>query len=539
MSRHPGLLFAALAAVVIGVYAATAATTEPFFHGDETRHVMTGVFVRDALRDGGYRHPRAYAERYYAQYPALGLVIWPPGFYAVEGAAMSLFGPTFETARWVERGYLVLAMAYLFALARRTHGLLVAAVAVLLYGLSRDVFCHTRAVMLETPLTACALGALFHLERYLSDGRRRDLVLVGLWTVAAGLHRYDAVFLAPVFGLRLLFAGRLRLLRRWDVLATGAATVLLLAPVYGMVFMHVGSTAVKAPEDERPWWLAAAYYPSEVWYQLGHLAAVAAGVGLVRTYRRDRWAAAAPYWALAAGVYLTLTPMGEQTSARHVLPWVPALCVFAAEAVTAPARAGRPWLAGLLTAVVLGQSVYWTLATAPPYVRGYRPAAAYVLDHTEGPCVVLFDGLLDGTFVYEVMSADPARRAWVVRGDKLLYAVRSAPDAEYVEWAKGEGDVLRLVGDVDPDFIVVEDPPAKYEVPGAKLLRAVLAKHPDRFARVAEFPIESCNLEWLEGRRLVVYRNTHRDPSRPRELRMRMLWQGGELRADVPGPAGR
>lgn len=531
MSSRPRLVFGCVLVAILATYVATAARGEPFFHGDETRHVVTGVFVRDAIREGGYLHPRAFAERYYAQYPALGLIIYPPGFHAVEGAAMTVFGPTFETARGVELGYLALAASYLFALARRTHGLPVAAVATLLFGLSRDVFCHTRAVMLETPLTACSLGALFHLERYLAAGRRRDLFLVGVWTVAAGLHRYDAVFLAVTYGLRLAFAGRFGLLLRRDVIATGSGVVLCLAPVYWLAASQIGSTAQRTPEDEWPVWLKLAYYPGMLWYQLGHWSAVAAGVGLVRTYRRDRWAASAPYWALAAGVYLTFTPLGEQTSSRHVIPWVPAFCVFAAEALTAPAQAGRPGLAVLLTVTALGHSIYWTLSTAPPYVRGYRSAAEYVLANSAGTCVVLFDGLLDGTFVYEILSADPDRRAWVVRGDKLLYAVRSDPGAGYVEWAEGEADVMGLVNEVDPDFVVVEDPPAKYELPMERAFRSVLEKYPDRFAPAAKIPIEHCNVVWLEGRRLVVYRCLRRDPTRPREVRLRMLWQGNELRA--------
>ena len=96
--------------------------SEPFFNGDETRHVMTGVFVRDAILEGGITHPKQYAEQYYAQHPALGLLIWPPGFYAVEGLAMLAFGATFEVGRLLVFAYFVVAAAYLNALVKRTHG---------------------------------------------------------------------------------------------------------------------------------------------------------------------------------------------------------------------------------------------------------------------------------------------------------------------------------------------------------------------------------------------------------------------------------
>ena len=42
-------------------------------------------------------NPKTYAVNYYMKYPALGLMVWPPLYYAVEGAWMSCFpmkGPT-------------------------------------------------------------------------------------------------------------------------------------------------------------------------------------------------------------------------------------------------------------------------------------------------------------------------------------------------------------------------------------------------------------------------------------------------------------
>ena len=83
---------------------------EPFKNGDETRHVMTGVFFRDALADlpASAADPRGYAASYYIQYPALGIVIWPPFFYAVEGVAMWAFGTSYLVARLVVYAFALL-----------------------------------------------------------------------------------------------------------------------------------------------------------------------------------------------------------------------------------------------------------------------------------------------------------------------------------------------------------------------------------------------------------------------------------------------
>ena len=53
---------------------------EPVFGGDSNRHVVTSIFFRDLLTDtittGHLSNPKDYAERYYEQYPALGLLVW-------------------------------------------------------------------------------------------------------------------------------------------------------------------------------------------------------------------------------------------------------------------------------------------------------------------------------------------------------------------------------------------------------------------------------------------------------------------------------
>ena len=514
--------------------------SEPFFNGDETRHVATSVFVHDALRDGGYWHPKQYAERYYAQYPSLGLFVWPPGFYAVCGSVMLVCGATFETARGVNLAYCLLAVSYAFYLIRRTHGLATATIACVLLAVSRDVFAHTRAVMLEVPTLACFLGVAFHLERYLASRKRIDLIWLGIWTVAMGYHRYDAVMLISYFGIRLLFRGELRLMFRREVLVTGAIAALALAPYYYLAMTIVGATQAQAastgtnPSTVHSDWGQFVFYLSQVWFQIGTTAFLFACVGLVASYKRSSWDAAKPYWAMLAAVYITFTPMAEQET-RHAIYWIPAWCAFAAEASLFPARYGyRRALAMLSVFVLITASACWTLRQPVPWVRGYAKAVQFVLNDSQGTKVCLFDGLMDGTFICEMRRADASRRIWVLRGDKLLYAVRSDPNAEYVEWAEGEAGVLKLLREADPDTIVIEDPPIKYSLPMARLLRETLAKHPELYEVVATFPIDANNLEWLQNKSLIVYRPLQRTPMAERKLKMRMLWQGTTLEAEIP-----
>ena len=61
---------------------------------------MGGVFILDLLRDLPLDDPMGYALRYFAQYPALALNWYLPGFYFVEAGFFALFGVSETVAHW-------------------------------------------------------------------------------------------------------------------------------------------------------------------------------------------------------------------------------------------------------------------------------------------------------------------------------------------------------------------------------------------------------------------------------------------------------
>ena len=187
---------------------------EPFKDGDETRHVMTGLFVRDALADwpASTAEPRGYAVRYYLQYPALGIVTWPPFFYAVEGLAMWTFGTGYAVSRSTIYLFALLGGAYAYGLFRRTHGTATAMIALGVLGVAPLVFGFTGYVLLEIPTLALVLACAFHFERYLERLRTRDALLACLFAALAALTRFDGVVLLTFALLRLGFGRRLGLL---------------------------------------------------------------------------------------------------------------------------------------------------------------------------------------------------------------------------------------------------------------------------------------------------------------------------------------
>jgi hypothetical protein len=555
MSAKTGILAALL--LILGIaHALNSQPSEPFYNHDESRHVMTGVYVRDALLDGGLFHLREYTIHYYLQYPALGLLAWPPFFYLVEGLAMVLFGPSFLVARVLVGLFGALACTYLFLLVCRTHNLFTATLAVLIFGFAPQVFDFTRLVMLEGPALALALMAVYHLHRYLEGERRTDLYLCCLATALTALTRFEGVFLAPLFLIWLAGRRRLGVLRRPRVIAGALGAVLLAAPFYLLTAREFGKAIFNAvaqgTNEGSVGFLAPSsflYYPACIPEQIGWFAVVPALLGLFAALAPSRRPASWPYLALMAAICLTVIPMGEREP-RHVIYWVPALAVFAADGLLLLGACGRRlWARGAsATCDTVGQwrapawavlagvvVVGWCQAVwqPPGYVRGYEKAARYVLENTHETPVCLFDNYLNGNFVYQMRRLDPQRRLWVLRGDKLLYGVQSDPHVAYVEWARRQDDVLRLLTRYDPELLVIEEPQIYESLPGAELLRRTLHDHGEQFRLEKVIPIES-NRRLYADKRLCIYRNLQRNPCRERSLELEMLGLGTSIQTQMP-----
>jgi hypothetical protein len=175
------------------------------------------------------------------------------------------------------------------------------------------------------------------------------------------------------------------------------------------------------------------------------------------------------------------------------------------------------------------------LWTPTQYLRGYAQAAQYVVDHTEASTFTLFDGYLDGNFTYQIRRMDPQRRLWVLRGDKLFYASVVNVGQQYTEFVNSEAEMARMLESYDPELVVVESPPLGDRwTPGARLLRRLLAEHPDRYRLELRIPVErqSSTGETV----LHIYRSLIRNPTPRSSVELEMLTMGGQ-RFQTPGGA--
>jgi hypothetical protein len=493
---------------------------EPWKNNDETRHVMTGVFFADAIHElpAFARNPKSFATEYYTQYPALGLLVWPPFFYGVEGIAMAILGPDFWVARLVLSVFNFIAAWYLFALSRRFVSEPWAAFVVVLVGFAPLVFQMSRYVLLEMPTLAMVLASIYHFESCLESYSFRQAILACLFAALAALTRFDGVLLLPFVGIRILQTRQWKVLSRRGVVVGIILAMALAGPYYAFTMREyskglVVATTTGTNSDSTSFLALANFtrYPEFVPEQVGTagtLAAILGAIFAIGTNHPVRGFA----FALIAAVYITFTPMAEQES-RHAIYWIPALALLVVVTLEWLEQKVSVSLAIVVAGALLGRTVYLSTEERGWYVRGYEEAAKYVLENRTVDRPVLMEGVLNGGFIYQIRRWDTSRQVQVLRGDKLFYAVLSNPVAGYEEFTKSDAEALSKLDDYDPEFIVIESAPLfDLDLPASRRFHELLKKHPDKFQFVKRIDFDS-NHDAFKTFGLEIYRKIERNPN--------------------------
>ena len=112
------LLLVIVLAIVSTVVVLGIRRSGDFALDDEARHAMTGAYFADLLSDLPLSHPIQYTYAYYARYPTLGLIHWPPLFPFVEGLAFLALGPSIVVARLTVLVFVAWGLIFWFLLVR-------------------------------------------------------------------------------------------------------------------------------------------------------------------------------------------------------------------------------------------------------------------------------------------------------------------------------------------------------------------------------------------------------------------------------------
>jgi 4-amino-4-deoxy-L-arabinose transferase-like glycosyltransferase len=488
----------------------TSPTQGDFWWSDAPRHAMDGVFYYDMARAFPITHLKQWAIDYYLQYPAVTALTYPPLFALVEALCFGVAGVSHTAAQLTVAIFLLLTVSGAYFLARRWVDRVAAFATALLFIGTPVMALWSRQVMLEIPTFAFLLWSAYYFFQYVDSGRSRDLYVTTLLVLAAAYTKQPAIFIVISYLLTLYAVHKNYLFRRADfwysalLFSVGLAPLVIYTWLWGRSNMQqaAGGGWVKHSRLSASTWSYVAGYewPREV----GWAVLVLAIVYCVGCVFRKQWRLPRPAlfflgaWLITGYAFFTLIAVSSQ---RYTIFLIFPLVVFSILAILGcvPGRAG----AYVAVLVAVGTFAYTVVAYHVPYVSGYRAAAQYVCSVAPPDSVVMFSGLRDGSFIFNVRSMPECKNLTVIRADKLLLKVAISRQLFGVqEYGVSEAKFREMLGHYGVHYIVIE-PDFWADLKSMQMLVGLL--HQSQFRLMAKIPIVS-NREHIHSG-LEIYEN--------------------------------
>ena len=472
-----------------------------WYQGDAPRHATNGLFWKDYLLSFT-TDAKGYALSYYARYPVVTPVTYPPAFYLLEALAFGLLGPSPHVAKGLVLAFALMAALYTSAWLRRWLGTEAGWAGALLLVLP-GVVRWSHAVMLNVPALALSAAALYHVREWLESPSEspmwRHLWVGAAFSVLAILTYLPASVLVLVLAAWVLAGRRWRLLWRRRTLAVVLVCVLVLLPwalvVLNWAPLHlrsVGPTRTSI-RNAQNWLRYLDLLPKLLSPHLLVLAGVGAVAGLVsRRWRHET--VVLLLWLAVCYLFFSYVSVKEPRYLLLVTVPVVSLCVLAlllllqgvgAFVTLRPRSRGGAFAAAVVALLVV--QAWLASRVSVPAVSGLKEAVAFV-ERVAPDEPVLYDGHHNGVFSFWVRARDPGFRRRVVRGSKLLYAAAVRPRFGLREFVSSPEEVIdALLARGGCRWLVVERGPRSEEIAAARHLRQ--AVRGPQFERVQSFPV--------------------------------------------------
>ena len=503
---------------------------EFFFFGDEMRHAMTGVFFRDLLVDRPWSDPVRYAYEYYAKYPALGLLYWPPLFHFVEGLVFLVFGLTFLASRLSILAFALVGVFFWYKIAAREGPEHRALASALIFPLLPFVLLYERVTMLEIPGVALCIVSLYFWQGFMREERARDLWCFAAFLVAAMYASQKSIFLAFFVVLHFLVERRWNLLKRWDVWAAGVLSVVLVAPWYLFMMTKLALSYERVAGDEFGHTATVhhlAFYPKRVTSQLGILLGILGMAGsvwaMLRARKEHRFFLV---WMVASYVCFTLI---QEKSIRHTMIWVPTLIYFAL-VIVETMLPRRSWIFAAFGVLAI-YSVVKAVRFEMPKMEGIDPVAQFLSKQPESD-VLYYQGFLNGDFIFYVRKYDPTKRRLVAREKQVVATKINAGYGTRVIMHTPE-ELIDMFRQWGIRYAVVENTEF---IPGLSPVRVALLS--DQFEELRSFDITS-NDGFFRNRKVVIYRFKGELTKSQATVTLPMMTLREDIKADLHRVAGR
>jgi len=489
--------------------------------GDMPRYLMNGAFLYDLIGDAPVRAPLAYAQQYYARYPALSLGHHPFMPALAEAPFFFIFGVSVFSARLTTVCAFALLLVFWFRLIREIYDAPTAMFASLLL-ISTPGMIPLFQVVLSEPYTLCliVLSAYF-MHRYCVTERTGAAIAFAICVVLSAYAKQLAVFIFPVYLFQFVSAFGVRRLFRRSTLVTIAVIGCCLLPLVPLTLKYSHwnvkiVTQFVIPGDrtsrERLLRFARGFWAGQ--FRLSVPVVVLSGIALTgAALSKDRRILLFAIWA--ASVFVGLMLLGMPKS-RFSCYWLPAFCALAAS--TVQLRSAPRWRAAwaLILIATVGYQ-FWigtrdaaTLTAGeirPAGATGYEEAARYVSDYRQGDTVLYSAAIDTGYFVFFVRKNDPEHKMIVLRADKIL-TTSLMGNANFKREINERAEILPLLQRYGVGYVVIEDHP--YPDGPLRWLQQIVES--ESFELRRRIPIESSDLR-LKHATLSIYEYKGRVPA--------------------------
>lgn len=477
----------------------TSPTNGDFWWFDAPSHAMNGVFVHDLLISMPIRDPVGYAEQYFADYPALSILFYPPLFYAAEAILYFLIGVHHSTAQLTVALFTFGFATGVFQLARGQLGPWSATAAALLALSMPGIALWSRQVMLELPAYAFLVWFVYFLMRYVERGDHRSIFAAAFLLACALYTKQTVAFMAVAATLAVLALQGWRIFFRREVWLSAALGIALLIPLLAINVAFGGFNLEQASglgSESRPllstenilWY--AARLPSETGWAAVSLALVFIGQRFL--VRADR--AASPLfvflalWFVVGYVFFTGIQLKQP---RFVIFLHVPVAIFAIAALHwGPFKRHAPTLAIAFSVFALAH----TLVTSPvPRVTGYREAARLINERAQPGERIMFHGHRSASFIFSMreMEAPDARPITTLRAEKYLVNYRIGRTFGLESQPISKQEIEALIYRYAVRYVVFQSD-FWTDVSSVKLFREVVES--DHFKKLAEIPIDEISL---------------------------------------------
>ena len=388
-------------------------------------------------------------------------------------------------------------------------------------------------VMLDIPAYAWLTFSALVFLQYLDNGKIRDLYLAMILMLCALYTKQNVVFAVVVFALLMLKVRGVLVLKErhvWQAIilfAIGLTPLLYLLSEFGQVNLSSVSGA-RAGDLGWPTLDAWIFYLREMPGQLGWPTFILGFSFIVGMAVRPSWRLPNRQdglllvgWLLIGYVFFSFIALKiPRHNLTVLLPMVLFAVLFLNRTLT---RFGQRYASTAAVILAFGTFAYTLFFQPIPYVKGYAEAAHLVSELAPEKSVVLFSGIRDGNFVFNVRANTDRKDLSVLRADKLLLRFAIERERGFEDRGLGDKNILHDLFNRYAVHYVVAQTDFWIDIPSMRSLQDLLQDN-SHFEIVRRLKVKA-NIH-VDDQELVIYRNLGKVADTPSSISLEMVGIG-------------